>query len=58
MLTHREKIVILLIFLLGIVLAFIPQSTIEQNEVIIIIFTVGPLGIYIATDPERKKHNE
>lgn len=56
--TRREKHILVFIILLLVVLAFIPQSTIEQNEVIIIIFTVGPLGIYIATDPERKKHNE
>lgn len=54
MLTRREKHVLIAVGILIPVLAFMPQEFIDANEIYFLIFIVGPLGFYIATDPERR----
>jgi len=53
--TRRDKHVLIAIIALVIMLAFIPQQTINNHEVFFMVVIVGPLGLYIATDPERRK---
>lgn len=54
-LTRREKHVLIVCVILLIILAFIPQQTINNAEPIYTLLIVTPIGLYIATDPERRK---
>lgn len=54
MLTRREKHVLIAVGILIPVLAFIPQQIINNAEPLYTLLLVGPLGFYIATDPERR----
>lgn len=53
--THREKHVLIACIILLIILAFIPQQTINNAEPIYTLLIATPIGLYIATDPERRK---
>ena len=58
--TRREKhvLIIVALTLIAIVIMLasgVEQSTLDDYEFIWLIFYVTPLGIYIATDPERRK---
>ena len=52
-LTKREIIVLIILGILFPLIAITPQSTIEENELFLLILIVAPLGFLIATDPER-----
>ena len=54
--TRREKHVLIIFFitLLGIILSGVDQQTINHYELLWLLFYVAPLGLYIATDPERR----
>ena len=52
-LTRREKHFLIAAGILLVVLAFIPQDFVNAHEGLFIIFIVGPLGFYLATDWER-----
>ena len=52
--TKREKIVLLLWALALPIVFTIPQQTLNQYEFLWLIFFITPIGILIATDPERK----
>lgn len=53
--TRRENIVLAILVPLLILALLIPQSTLDENELLILIFVVAPLGWLIATDPEKVK---
>jgi hypothetical protein len=52
-LTKREKIFLIVCGILVFIFAFIPQETLNDYEPLILIFIGFPLGLMIATDPER-----
>jgi hypothetical protein len=54
MLTKREKIVLFFIVLLYIASLIVPQQIIKDYEILLIILIVSPLGMLIATDPQRR----
>lgn len=54
-LTRREVHSLIACAILLLILAFIPQQTVSENEVLILTFVGFPLGLYIATDPQRRK---
>ena len=56
--TRREIHFLIACCILFITFAFFPQETISAYEIPIIAFIGFPLGIYLATDPERRKRNE
>jgi disulfide bond formation protein DsbB len=56
-LTRRQTRFLITCVILLIILAFIPQQTVTENEVFLIAFIGFPLGIYLATDPERISHS-
>jgi hypothetical protein len=51
--TRREKHILIILVILLPILAFIPQTTVKEYEVFFHAFITFPLGLYIATDPER-----
>jgi len=53
-LTRREKIFLISLGVLMLILSFIPQSTVNKYEVLLLVVILIPLGLMIATDPERK----
>lgn len=54
-LTRREKHILIILVALLIILAFIPQEIVNKHELLYLVFVVFPLGLYIATDPDRRK---
>jgi len=58
--THREKHVLVIVVVTFIVIALsgVDQQTLEAWSIPAMIFYVAPIGLYIATDPERLKKNE
>lgn len=56
--TKRDKIVLVLVGILVVILIQIPQEVINAWEPPILIFVVFPLGLMVATDPERRKKGE
>lgn len=50
--TRRQKHTLIACAVLLFVLVFIPQEVVTEIEVFLIVFIGGPLGLYIATDPE------
>jgi hypothetical protein len=54
-LTRREKIFLISMGVLMLILSFIPQSTVNNYEVLLLVVILIPLGLMIATDPERRK---
>lgn len=54
-LTHREKTTLIIAAILALILLFIPQQIINEWEYLSLLCIVFPIGIYIATDPERIK---
>lgn len=54
-LTRREKTTLIIAAFLTIAFIFIPQQIIDGWEVLFLLLIVFPIGIYIATDPERMK---
>lgn len=59
-LTRREKhaLIIGAIILLAMVIINPSQATVIEYEWFYLLFVVGPLGFYIATDPEKQKSPE
>lgn len=55
MITKREKIFIVTLGVLIFILAFIPQDIVDNYEVLLLVVVLLPLGLMIATDPERRK---
>ena len=53
--TRREKHVLIICSILLIILAFIPQQAINNAEPVYTLLIVTPIGLYIATDPERRQ---
>lgn len=55
--TPREKhvLTIAILTLLAIIVSGVDQQTLNDYELIWLIFYVFPLGLYIATDPARSK---
>ena len=53
--TKRDKTVLVLVGILAIILLPIPQEVINDWEPLFLIFIVFPLGLLVATDPERRK---
>ncbi len=53
--TKRDKTVLVLVGILVIILLPIPQEVINDWEPLFLIFIVFPLGLLVATDPERRK---
>ena len=56
-LTRREKHILIIAALLSIFFVIVEptQKTLQGWEFFYLVFVVGPLGIYIATDPEQKE---
>jgi hypothetical protein len=56
-LTQREEhiIVLFLLVLIGVVLSGLDQMTLEAYSIPFCIFIVMPAGLYLATDPERRR---
>lgn len=56
-LTRREKhfIAVFILTVLIILFSGVDQQTINDYEFLWLLFYVAPLGLYIATDPERRK---
>lgn len=56
-LTQREWhiMALFLLVLIGIVLSGLDQMTLEAYSIPFCIFIVLPAGLYLATDPERRK---
>ena len=56
-LTRREKHVLIVALILLIAFAIIRPSyaQVQEWEIVYLFIVVGPLGFYIATDPERRK---
>lgn len=52
-LTKREKTTLIIVAILAIIFLFIPQQVINEWEYLTLLIIVFPIGIYIATDPER-----
>jgi len=54
--TRREKHVLVVFILTGLALLpfHIEQQTLNDYELLWLFFYVMPLGVYIATDPERR----
>jgi len=57
MLTRREKHVLIAAIILAIIFVIVRPSyeTVREWEYLLLFVVVGPLGLYIATDPERRK---
>ncbi len=57
MLTRREGhvLVIMALAVLLLVITGIDQQTLNDHEYLGLFFFVLPIGLYIATDPERRK---
>ena len=56
--TKREKIVLIVLGALLTILVFIPQEVINKNETFLLLIILIPLGLIIATDPERNRENK
>jgi len=54
-LTKREKTTLIIAAFIAIAFIFIPQQVLDGWEVLFLLLIVFPIGIYIATDPERIK---
>lgn len=54
-LTRREKIALVTAAFFALLFIFIPQPVLDELEYPYLFLVVLPLGIYIATDPERNK---
>lgn len=54
-LTRREKTTLIIAAILAILFLFIPQQVLNEWEYLALLIIVFPIGIYIATDPERIK---
>lgn len=54
-LTRREKIALIIAAFFAFAFIFIPQQILDGWEVLILLLVVFPIGIYIATDPDRMK---
>lgn len=54
-LTRREKRFLIAALILSFIFLFTPQPVVNDWELLILFVVVGPLGFYIATDPERRK---
>jgi len=54
-LTRREKTTLIIAAFLAIAFIFIPQQVLDGAEILYLLLVVFPIGIYIATDPERMK---
>lgn len=54
-LTRREKTTLIIAAILAILFIFIPQQVLNEWEYLPLLCIVFPIGIYIATDPERIK---
>lgn len=52
-LTRREKITLIIAAFFAVIFLFIPQQVLNEWEYLYLFFIVFPLGMYIATDPER-----
>ena len=54
-LTRREKLVLIVALILAIIFVIVRPSyqTAQEWEYFLLFIVVGPLGLYIATDPER-----
>lgn len=54
--TRREKhvIVLLCITVISIIASGVDQQTLNDYEILFMFLFVVPVGIYIATDPERR----
>lgn len=57
MLTRREKHVLIAALILALIFVIVRPSyeTIREWEYLLLFIVVAPLGLYIATDPERRK---
>jgi uncharacterized membrane protein (DUF441 family) len=53
--TKREGIVLIVIGISIPILGGIPQEILNRHELLWLVFVVLPLGVLIATDPERIK---
>lgn len=60
MLTRREMHVLFIVAIIAIFFVITRPSyeTVQEWEWFYLVFVVGPLGLYIALDPERRKRNE
>lgn len=56
-LTHREKHVLIAAIILAMffIITSPSSSTVQEWEWFFLLFVVAPLGLYLASDPERKK---
>lgn len=54
--TRREKhiVIILVVTLVSILFSGVDQQTLNDHEYLFLLFYVAPLGVYIATDPQRR----
>lgn len=57
--TRREKHVIVLMCITVILIIFsgVDQQTLNDYEMLFMLLFVVPIGVYIATDPERRTNN-
>ncbi len=54
-LTRREKIALIALLPIVCAVSFIPQRTLDEWEIFLLLFYLFPLGIFLITDPERRK---
>lgn len=54
-LTRREKTALIIAAFFAAIFLFIPQQVLNEWEYLYLFLVVFPLGMYIATDPERIK---
>ena len=54
LITKREKVFLGILGVLAIAFLFIPQHVINDWEIVILLFVAFPLGLLVATDPERR----
>ena len=52
-LTKRERVALVIAAFLAVIFLFIPQQVLNEWEYLYLFFIVFPLGMHIATDPER-----
>lgn len=57
MLTKREKTALIIAAFIGGIFIFVPQEVLNAWEYAFLFCIVFPIGLYIATDPERIKRN-
>jgi lipopolysaccharide export LptBFGC system permease protein LptF len=53
--TKRETIFLIILGVMMFILSFFPQQTIDNYEVPLLAVVLFPLGLMLATDPERIK---